>query len=324
MSSAILALVNGDTLIGKELRQSLDRRRDLWQELRLLSTDEDQVGALTEVRGSAAMVQRFEPDSLEGASVVFLGGPVAGHRQVLDHVPAEATVILLSPDAGPADGEPIVAGINLHAIADAGDRPLLSPHPGAVALAYILFPLLPFQPTRATVTLLRPASASDAAGLDEVLDQSRGLLGFQTDLPQQIFGGQLAFNLLPTAASVESLGANVRHILAADLPLAVQVVQTGVFHGYGISLFVELLDDPGPEQVRNTLDENPMIELVEDSADLGPVRAAGARRLLLGDVRQAPHYDGGYWLWAAMDNLTVGGATNVIQILEALGRRVIH
>ena len=47
-----LAVVHPTTLLGKELREALEKSPELWDELRLLSTDATEVGTLTESRGS--------------------------------------------------------------------------------------------------------------------------------------------------------------------------------------------------------------------------------------------------------------------------------
>ena len=51
---------------------------------------------------------------------------------------------------------------------------------------------------------------------------------------------------------------------------------------------------------------------------LGPVQAAGEEELLVGAVQAA----GGnaFWIWATIDNLTVGGAGNVLRLAETVLR----
>ena len=48
------------------------------------------------------------------------------------------------------------------------------------------------------------------------------------------------------------------------------------------------------------------------------MQAAGEEELLIGDVQEA----GGnaFWIWATIDNLTVGGAGNVVRLAEKLLR----
>jgi len=316
-----LALVHAGDLVARELREQLGRRRELWSDLRLFTTDEDEAGTLTELAGAASLVQRLETDSLEGVDVVFFGGPMSRNRPLLEGLAPGTVAVVLSPDAEPEDGEPIVAGVNLGRARR--DVPLLSPHPAVVALAHLLHPLLAYQPRQASATLLEPASALGAAALDEVLEQSRAILAFDGEVPREVYGAQQAFNVLPNPTAPSwSIARHLRRVLESELPVAVQALRAGVFHSYGISLHLAFDDDPGLGGLRAALDEQPQIELVERPEVLGPIDAAARDELLVGTVEEAA--DGGYWLWAVMDNLTCGGAANAVRILEAISRQSVH
>ena len=108
-----LALIHPTDLVAVELREELERRRDLWEELLLFSTDPEEIGTLSEVRGAAAMVQKLEDDSLEGVDVAFFSGAMERNRPLLERLPAATAAVVLSADAGGGDGRPVVAGVNL-------------------------------------------------------------------------------------------------------------------------------------------------------------------------------------------------------------------
>jgi len=319
---SILALIHPTGLIGTELRESLERRRDLWQEMLLLTTTEEELGTLTEVRGAAAMVTAIETNSLDGVDVAFFCGGIAESRPVVEMLPPTTAGIVLAPDAEPEDGHPIVAGVNLETATR--DQILVSPHPGTVALAHLLYPLLPFHPRQAIATLLEPVSTHGKEGLDELFEQTRSILTFDPNKPHNVFAGQIAFNVTPVEAAPEHLAAQLKTVLRTDLELAVHSMQAGIFHGYGVSLYVRLDDDPGAEECAQVLAEHPLNERVEDPELLGPINAAGRAEVLVGAVQPDPAKRGGYWIWAVMDNLTCGGALNAVQILEAVGHQMTH
>ncbi|HEY4591259.1 MAG TPA: hypothetical protein VIJ61_02560, partial [Thermoanaerobaculia bacterium] len=125
-----IAIVNPMSLLGKELRETLERLPAVGGDIRLLSNREDEIGTLTEVAGAAAMVTRYEPEKLKGAAVAFLCGAKEDNRPILAEISPETTVVLLSFDATAADGQAVVAGVN--DAAARGHRVLLSPHPGVV------------------------------------------------------------------------------------------------------------------------------------------------------------------------------------------------
>jgi aspartate-semialdehyde dehydrogenase len=310
-----IAILHPTTLLGKELRETLDRRATSWVDVRLLSTHENEIGTLTEVAGAAAVVQRYEPESLAGVSTAFFCGPIERNRPLLAELPADALAVILSFDATVEDGEPVVAGINT-APARRG-RPLLSPHPAVVLLAHLLHPLTALGLELAVATVVQPASMEGDAGLEELFEQTREIVAMTSRSPTPVFGSQLSFNLLPAVPPADPLAAQLGAVLAAAPPVALQVVQGGIFHGISASVYVRLGGSPGSQTVRKAFAGNPHLEMAEDPKHLGPIDAAASEKVLVGTVRKAA--DGGFWLWAVMDNLTRGGALNALEIAEAVG-----
>lgn len=317
-----LAILHPSDLLGEELKEEIRRRAALDGEIKLLSTDEAEIGTLTESRGAAAVVQRFAPEDLESVDLAFFCGAVASNRPLLAALPERTTAIVLSPDAALADGKPLVAGVNLDQ-AHAGGV-FLSPNAGAILLAQLLAPLAPLAPRQAVATLVQPASVFGKPALDELFEQTRSLLAFSSERPQQVFGRQLAFNLFPPAAEPTNIAAQVRGALrdlpgGGDLPVAVQLVQGGIFHGVAASLYLRFDEDPGEGALGAALRSSPRLDTALEE-EPGPVDAASRGEVLVGSVRRQEGEPGGYWLWGVMDNLTVGGAINAAEIAEAVLR----
>ena len=314
---ATLAIVNPTTLLGKELRESVGSRPALAApEVRLLSTNEEEVGTLTEVGGAAAVVQRLDDAALDGVDVAFFCGGIEPARPVLEAKPGATTAIVLSFDATVEDGRPVVAGVNTGA-AERG-AVLLSPHPAAVLLAHLLHPLRGPGVEEAVAVVVQPTSMYGEPGLDELFRQTREILAMTSRTPSPIFGRQLAFNLLPVKAAVEPVAAQLRAVLRDEPVVSLDVVQGGVFHSMSASLYVRSPGDPGIKVVRKALGGHPYVELADNPRHLGPIEAAAQEKVLVGAVRQETGGAGGYWLWAVMDNLTRGGALNALEIAEAV------
>jgi aspartate-semialdehyde dehydrogenase len=314
-----IAILGPTTLLGQELRNLLGRRKELRGRITLLAASEEEVGAVTEAGGAAALVSPAEPGALQGVDVVFSCGAAARDLPVLRARPEGATAILLSPDATAEDGVPVVAGVNPEA-ARRGEV-LVSPHPAAIALAHLLAPLAGLGLESAAATTVQPVSMLGSRGLDDLLGQARDLLTMSGDRRESVFDRQLAFNLYPAPEGSHALAALVRRATGLDLSLAVHTLQGAVFHGLSVSLFVRFGDDPGEDAVRRALAERKHLRLSEADAapgDVpGPIDAAAEDDLLVGSVRADAGHPGGYWVWAVMDNLTRGGATNAVEIAEA-------
>lgn len=312
----IFAILHPTGLAADELRQALEKRPELWSDLRLLTDDENEVGTLTEIRGAAAMVQRLEEGDLERASVAFFCGGMEANRPLLEQLPPSTTAIVLAPDATAADGRPIVAGVNT-ADAEVGGV-LLSPHPGVVLLAHLLQPLLPLAPERAVATLMQPASMAGQQGLDELFEQTRSILAFSPQRPEAVFGRQLAFSYFPPRSAPPDLGRLTADSLGTAVPVTARVIQAGVFHGIAASLHLRFTAEVEAGAVREALAAHPLMELADDDRQPDPTDAAASESILVGAVEADPGEPKALWLWAVMDNLTVGGALNAVGIAEAV------
>jgi aspartate-semialdehyde dehydrogenase len=307
-----VALLSPTSLLGKEIRQALENRSDLAGDLRLLAVDEQEVGALTEIAGAAALVNRFDPLELDGVDVLVTCGEIEKDRRALAEIPSGFPVVVASRGATLADGAPRVPGASPRLLPGAR---LVSPPPRVVALAHLLAPLAPLGIAEAVATLLEPASIAGEAGLDELFEQTRAILAFQTPAKSKLFPGQIAFNLLPSHEDPQSTAALLDQALGARTGATLAILQAGVFHSLTVSLRVRFAAPIGEGQVRRRLAERPTLELVRRPDRLGAVAAAGTEKILIGEVRQAAD---SVWIWAVLDNLTTGGSANVLRLVEEL------
>jgi aspartate-semialdehyde dehydrogenase len=307
-------------LLGKELGEQLESRPGLASTVRLMTQRDEASGLLTEVGGAAAVVQPFAPDDLESLDLLFFCEPREAELTVLDRLPASLDVIVVSPTLAIPDGHPVVADDGEEI---ARGEVLVSPHAAVIGLAHLLRPLAPLGLEEAVATLLLPVSIYDQAALEEVFEQTRALLQFKRPAAGKRFSQQVAFNVLPgppdETVIVEQLGA----LLPGSPRLAVHSLQAGVFHGLSLSLFCRLGAGVAAEDVTAALSGREQVELAESPETVGPVAAATGETILVGEVRSAVGRPGAFWLWAALDNLTRGGAINAIEIAVRLQERAV-
>lgn len=308
-----IAILHPTNLLGKELRETIEARHPDW-DLRLLSTREDEIGTLTEIAGTAALVGRWEPESLQGVDLAFFCGSMEDNRPVLSALPAETLGIVLSFDATTEDGLPVVAGVNSSVAGTS--RVLVSPHPAAVLLSHLLFPLRGLSPGDVVATVVLPVSMRDEKGLEELFENTRQIVAMTRRTPTPVFGTQLAFNLLPSLQSADLATAQLHAVLAGSPTVSLQFLQGAVFHSVSASLYVRLGGEAGVQALRKALAASPLLETADKPRLLGPIDSAASDKVLLGSVRKDE--SGGFWLWAVMDNLTRGGALNALEIAESL------
>ena len=121
------------------------------------------------------------------------------------------------------------------------------------------------------VHVFEPASERGQNGLDELQQQTVGVLSFQK-LKTDVFDTQLAFNMLARYGEealepLEGIEQRVEKHLASLLtdwpgvPMpSLRVIQAPVFHGHSISVWVEFEENPGADALEKIL-RNPVIDV---------------------------------------------------------------
>jgi aspartate-semialdehyde dehydrogenase len=334
-----IALVGSETLIGREIREVLnDRQLPVIIEL-VGATGE--AGLLTEEAGEAAVISPLAEAHLNGSAVALLAGSPASSRKAAR---------LASESAAP----PVLIDLT-YALEDRPSArlraPLVEPdgfdvpdgaihvvaHPAATMLATVLSRLhLQFAVKHSVVQVFEPASERGQRGLDELQQQTVGLLSFRK-LETDFFDAQLGFNMLPRygAEAMEPL-EDVEHRIDRHLatllnnlgpgshaPMpSLRVVQAPVFHGYSASLWIEFEDNPGEGAIEKAL-ESAQIEIRKsDQEPPTNAGAAGQSGLTVGLVEADRNNPRAVWLWVVADNLRISAeaaATVATRVIEGRG-----
>ena len=194
---------------------------------------------LSEYGGEARLVQDESEADFDGYDGIYLctGGEVAARVRAS----ARGRVFDFTgegrPGAAPAGAR-----------SDGEDAWIEIPHFLSLFLVSILGPVnARLGVRRAVMTILRPASDFGDAGLEELREQVVRLLRFE-QAPTEVFGRQLAFNLLPQGllrGSERGLEARVEREVAQALHparahLSVRIVTVPVFYGHGIAMHLQL------------------------------------------------------------------------------------
>jgi aspartate-semialdehyde dehydrogenase len=326
-----IAIVGAGSLRGKELNDALADSPFAEADF-VLMDDEDALGSLEAVGDEVTFIQRIDPTSFRnvdfafftgdeqltlkhwqsahkaGASIVDLSFALEGKPGVLVRAPwVDAELPPLAELPSPDTPRPDAPGLETPAIVPA--------HPVAVALALLLGRVTQSTPIRiASATVLEPASEYGRAAMDELHQQTVKLLSFQ-ELPRLVYDTQVAFNTTPSfgdsakfslAASESRIRRHFALLSASRLPEpAVQLLHTPVFHGYGISLAIELTSPTSLDQMEASLAGEHVEILTAESDPPTNLTVAGQANIL---VRVRPHNTRQpeitrFWIWAGLDNL---------------------
>jgi aspartate-semialdehyde dehydrogenase len=199
--------------------------------------------------------------------------------------------------------------------------PCVVAHPAAATLALLLLRARKAGAIRSVVaTIFEPASEQGQKGMDELHQQTVNLLSFQS-LPKDVFDVQVAFNMVArygsnSKLSLDSLEARVRRhyqeLVGADAPRpALMALQPPVFHGYTLSIFLEMEQVVDQEKLANVLaGDHATLAGAEDDSQPSNVNTAGQANIMV-SVKAESSRSNGIWLWAAADNLRIAALTAV-------------
>ncbi len=327
---ARVALVGGDSLLARELRELLEGMKPApaiemisaaAENASMLGADEEEVIALVPLTAQ----------SLAGARVAFLAGSPASSRRALKLNPPDGPALidltaaleeqpharLRAPSAEPTRSMPQPGGIQVIA------------HPAAIAAATLLAGLAKAAPIRSSILhVFEPASERGKKGLDELRQQTVAVLSFQK-LKTDVFDAQLGFNLLARYGEealepLEGIEQRVERHLASllagypGIPMpSVRVIQAPVFHGHSVSAWVEFEENPGPDAIAKTL-AGEGIDIYPDEPPTN-VNIAGQSGLCVGAFATDSNHPRAVWLWMVADNLRLA-AENAIAAAKGLIR----
>lgn len=327
----LVAIVGGDTLLGKEIRELLgESKRQPRVELLSHAADGSTILAADEHEAEALVMIPMNAESLEGNKAAFLAATPSASRRAAKMNPRGGPVLidltgaledqpqarLRAPSAEPSDAQPPHAP--LHVIA----------HPAAIALAMFLAKLAKVSPLRRSlIHIFEPASERGKRGIEELQQQNRALLSFQK-LNTEVFDAQLAFNLLARYGEealepLEGIELRAERHLASllgawpGIPMpSLRMIQAPVFHGHSFSVWAEFENNPGADVVARAL----AAQGLDVRPDDPPTNAAiaGQSGISVGAISDDRNNSRACWFWLVADNLRLAAENAVAVAFELM------
>jgi aspartate-semialdehyde dehydrogenase len=328
-----IAIVGAASLRGKELNETLNDSIFSASDF-VLMDDESSLGQLEAVGDEVTFIQRIEPDAFNGVDFVFFTGPQDVTRKHWQNAhKAGASIIDMTYELESQPG----ALVRAPWVQESGTTPDLkttavSPaHPAALVLALLLKRAQTVtKVVSASATILEPASEYGRTALDELHQQTVGLLSFQS-LPKELYDTQVAFNVvsgLGESAKISLISSEARirrhyeTLAEGALPkVMVQLLHVPVFHGYGISLAISYKDPVTVEHFEAALSGDHVDVILGEAEAPSNLSSAGQSDILV----RARTADGtelqtkNFWVWIVADNLKLA-SLNAVACAEELRR----
>jgi aspartate-semialdehyde dehydrogenase len=331
-----VAVLGASGAVGQEMIATLERRRFPVAELRLLASERS-AGRTTVFAGQRLTVTAVDAKSFEGVDIALFsaGGdvskkwaPVAASKGalVIDNTSAfrmEADVPLVVPE------------VNAGALAQRPSRGIIAnPNCSTIQMVHVLKPLHDaFRLKRVVVATYQSVSGKGTRAINEMLEQTSGLLHGEEDVTIEQFPHRIAFNCLPHIDSFTDNGYTkeemkmvneTRKILEApDVQVSATCVRVPVTRGHSEAVNAEFEKKVTPAQARELLAAFPGVVVIDDPANCNypmPIYAEDREPTFVGRIRQDISNPAGTSLdmWIVADNLWKGAALNAVQIAEWL------
>ncbi len=322
-----IAIVGAASLAGKELGDALSDSAFASSSFTLL--DEDRAtGQIASAGDEISFIQPIDANSFDAMDFVFFVGDGAVAEKywktarkagavtvdLTFALESHEDVFVRSPWAVTSQ-TPI--GTHVAAVApelDLETSAVVPAHPVAAMLALITARAsAKFKVAGIAATVLEPASQYGRAAMDELHQQTVSLLSFQK-LPREIYDAQVAFNLLQSlgeaakiklADSERRIAAHYKALMGETPMLALQLIHAPVFHGYVVSVFLELTEPTTVEALELSLVGERIDLLAKESEPPSNLSATGQDQIMvLVEAADAGHAQGTrFKLLIAADNL---------------------
>jgi aspartate-semialdehyde dehydrogenase len=188
---------------------------------------------------------------------------------------------------------------------------------------------------RLVVSTYQAVSGTGKAAIDELLEQSRAVLGGRDPHAASVYPHRIAFNALPQAGGFPAgddhsdeerkLMNETRKILAdPEIRVSATCVRVPVVTGHSEAVNVETREPLEPGRARELLAAAPGVTVVDEPAAARyptAIEAEGRDDVFVGRIRRDPGNERALDLWIVSDNLRKGAATNTVQLAELLVER---
>lgn len=317
-----VAIVGGDTLLAKELRERLEESGPP-AHVELISATIENSSVLDPGGDEEPLIMSpLNAESLTGSRVAFLAGSAASSRRALKANPPDGPVLIdLTSALEDLPEARLRAPSTLATAEDHASAVYVVANPAAIALATLLKALGQRAAiARSLVHIFEPASERGKKGIEELHQQTVAVLAFKK-LKTDVFDAQLGFNLLARYGEeapepLEDVEARIsRHLasllaggLTAESTSAIpmpslRVIQAPVFHGHSFSVWVEFAENESVSvtAIGRWLEDSGIDVRAEDPPTNAGI--AGQSGLSVGAIRPDVNHPRAFWIWMVADNL---------------------
>jgi len=330
-----VAVLGATGLVGETIIKVLKERNFPLNELYPLASDRS-LGKTIEFNGKKIDIIDAETFDFSKTDIgLFSAGGEISRQYAPKAVATGCVVIDNTSEFRYDDDIPLVIPeVNPHAIAGFRKRGIIAnPNCSTIQMLVALKPLHDAAHIeRINVATYQSVSGAGKAAVDELVQQTVGLMSGKGVSKSKVMPVQIAFNAIPQIDKFQDNGYTKEEMkflwetqkILGDPEIRVNAtnVRIPVFFGHSEVVNIETRRKITAAEARNLLNKAPGVKVIDTKKPGGyptPVsHAANSDTVFVGRIRDDISHERGLNLWIVSDNIRKGAATNAVQIAEIL------
>ena len=328
-----VAIAGATGAVGEEMLKCLEQRNFPVGEISLLASARS-VGRKILFRGRECLVQELGHDSFKGVDIALFS---AGGALSLEYGPSAAkagAVVIDNSSAFRMDPEVplVVPEVNPAAAQNRPKGIIANPNCTTIITMMGLNPLHRKFGLRSIIaSSYQAVSGSGQAGIEELDLQVKALSEGQTDIPQEVYPQQIAFNVIPhvdqfaeggyTREELKMVNESRKILDLPDLKVTCTCVRVPVYRSHAVSATAQFVTAPSVEDARLAYQGYSGIRVVDNPSEAlypTPLDTTEKDDCLVGRIREDLVVDNALALWVVGDQVRKGAALNAVQIAELI------
>ncbi len=292
------------------------------------------VGRKILFRGRECLVQELGHDSFKGVDIALFS---AGGALSLEYGPSAAkagAVVIDNSSAFRMDPEVplVVPEVNPAAAQNRPKGIIANPNCTTIITMMGLNPLHRKFGLRSIIaSSYQAVSGSGQAGIEELDLQVKALSEGRTDIPQEVYPQQIAFNVIPhvdqfaeggyTREELKMVNESRKILDLPDLKVTCTCVRVPVYRSHAVSATAQFVTAPSVEDARLAYQGYSGIRVVDNPSEAlypTPLDTTEKDDCLVGRIREDLVVDNALALWVVGDQVRKGAALNAVQIAELI------
>ena len=327
----VVAVVGATGAVGNEMIKTLEMRNFPVEELRLFASERSE-GKVLEFGDTEIKVEAINENSFKGIDIALFSAGAERSKIWAPVAAKSGCVVVDNSSQWRMDPEIplVVPEVNPHDL-KWHKGIIANPNCSTIQMVVVLKPIHDAAKIkRVVVTTFQAVSGTGQKAIDELLQQTAGLLNFK-EISCNVYPHQIAFNVLPhidkflengyTKEEMKMVNETKKIMGDNSIRLTATTVRVPVFRCHSESLNIETEKKLTPNEVRALLSKAPGV-IVYDAPEKNiypvPIDVAGKDETYVGRIREDETIDNGINMWIVADNLRKGAALNAVQIAEKL------